>query len=125
MTASAKFFDELGQESHYPLLEKADGAIRFELGDGNHTETWTVAIRKGDVAVHKGDIGIEPTCTVRAPRELFNEVASGRANAMAALLRGSIVADGDLGVLLLFNRVLPGPPGTTHPRARLQLVRSE
>jgi putative sterol carrier protein len=122
---SAKFFDEITRIGHTPLLEKVTGAIRFELTDGNTTETWVVSIRKGDVSVHHSDIGIDVTCTVRAPRQLFNEVVAGRANAMAALLRGSITAEGDLELLLLFTRVLPGPPGAEHPRTRRQLVGSE
>ena len=49
-------------------------------------------------------------CVVRADRALFDGIASGEANAMAAFLRGAVEIDGDRGLLLAFQRAFPGPP---------------
>jgi hypothetical protein len=47
-------------------------------------------------------------------------VARGELNAMAAVLRGELVIEGDLQILMIVQRVFPGPPGTMHPTARIK-----
>ena len=42
-------------------------------------------------------------------RSVFEDLARGRANAMAALLRGQLRADGDPEFLILFQRLFPAP----------------
>jgi putative sterol carrier protein len=106
--ATADFFEQLEQQRHEPLLEKAKGRIRFELTEGRKTERWLVEVDHGDVAVsHKNASG---DCTIRMSAELFDEVARGEENAMAAFLRGAIRVEGDPELLVLFQRVFPGPP---------------
>jgi putative sterol carrier protein len=46
---------------------------------------------------------------VRVDRALFERIASGEVNAMAALLRGAIDVSGESSLLLALQRVLPGP----------------
>ena len=58
---------------------------------------------------------VEPACRVQTSRKLFDGVVSGRQNAMAAMLRGDIVYDGDTELLMLFQRVFPGPPDAVGP----------
>jgi hypothetical protein len=41
---------------------------------------------------------------------------TGRMNAMAATLRGVLDPEGDLGLVLLFQRLFPGPPGSRRKR---------
>ena len=85
--ATAKFFDDLESGGHQPLLAKASGSLRFELSEGKAVERWRVDVRKGDVAVsHKAGAA---DCVLRAPKSLFDKLASGRENAMAAVLRGA------------------------------------
>ena len=47
---------------------------------------------------------------MRADKELFDRLASGTANAMAAALRGVVDAEGDLQLIVQFQRLFPGPP---------------
>jgi putative sterol carrier protein len=54
---------------------------------------------------------------VRAETSLFEDIAAGRVNAMAAVLRGLIVPEGDLGLVMTFQRLFPGPP-LRKPRPR-------
>jgi putative sterol carrier protein len=107
--ATTEFFHELAERGHEPGLAKATGTLRFDLRDGGaRAERWLITITKGDVAVsHKN---AKADCVVRADRTLFDRIASGKANALAAFLRGAVEIDGDRGLLLAFQRVFPGPP---------------
>ena len=106
--ATAKFFADLESDGHQPLLEKASGSLRFELTDGKAVERWRVDVRNGDVAVsHKAGAA---DCVLRAPKPLFDKLASGRENAMAAVLRGALIVEGNIDLLLAFQRILPSPP---------------
>ena len=102
------FFEELGQRGHEPLLEKISGTIRFEIVDGKRVERWLLTVDKGDVAASRRNVRAD--CTLRADKAVFDRVASGEMNAMAATLRGDLVIDGDSELLVAFQRLLPGPP---------------
>jgi putative sterol carrier protein len=107
--ATTEFFQGLADRGHEPVLAKATGTLRFDLRNGAaRPERWLITITKGDVAVsHKN---AKADCVVRADRALFDCIASGEANAMAAFLRGAVEIDGDRGLLLAFQRAFPGPP---------------
>jgi putative sterol carrier protein len=106
--ATAKFFDALVERGHEPLLEKAKGTVRFDLKDGKKTDRWLVTILKGDIAVSRHHRRADSV--VSADKALFDGIASGRTNAMAALLRGAVSVEGDTRLLVLFQRLYPGPP---------------
>ena len=106
--STAEFFQELGRRGHEPLLEKATGIVRFDLVDGRRTERWLVTLDRGDVSVSRKNAAAD--CIVRGDRSLLEAMATGEANAMAAYLRGELPLEGDPELLVLFQRVLPGPP---------------
>jgi putative sterol carrier protein len=102
-----EFFHELGLRGHEPLLEKARGTVRFDLVAGKRTDRWLVTLDRGDVSVsHKNATA---DCVVRAERTLFDAMATGEVNGMAAYLRGELTLEGDPELLVLIQRVLPGP----------------
>ena len=106
--ATTKFFEQLGARGHEPLLAKATGTVRFDLTDGKRKARWFVEMEKGDVAVsHKN---AKADCVVRADKTLFDGIASGRENAMAAVLRGAVGIEGQPQFLVLFQRLFPSPP---------------
>ena len=105
MSATAEFFDGLAQRGHEPLLERATGTVRFDLVENGRDERWLVAVDKGDIVVSHRDGTAD--CTLRASRRLFEGVATGEVNAMAAVMRGAIQVDGDWHLLVLFQRVFP------------------
>ena len=106
--ASADFFEDLGRRGHEPLLGHTSGTLRFELVNGGRRERWYVTLDRGDVAVSRKTGGAD--CVVRATKELFDDVASGHVNAMAALLRGELVAEGNPNLLVRVQRLFPSPP---------------
>jgi putative sterol carrier protein len=112
--STAEFFQELGRRGHEPMLEKGAGTIRFDLVDGTRTDRWLVTLDKGDVSVSRRNAAAD--CIVRAERTLFDAMASGDANGMAAYLRGELTLEGDPELLVLIQRVLPGPATRRSPQ---------
>ena len=102
------FFDDLAERRHEPLLRNASGTLRFDLVDGRRVEQWYVTIDDGDVTVSHEKAAADTV--LRVDRPLFDQIASGRMNAMAAALRGALVPEGNLSLLILFQRLFPGPP---------------
>lgn len=113
--STAEFFQELGRRGHEPLLEKGTGTIRFDLVDGKRSDRWLVTLDRGDVSVSRKNVAAD--CVVGADRALFDAMASGDVNGMAAYLRGELTLEGDPELLVLFQRVLPGP-ATRQSRGR-------
>ena len=107
-TPTTEFFDDLGRRGHEPLLENLTGSFRFEITDGTKSERWLVGVDKGDVTVSHRNGAAD--CTLRAPRALFDAIARGEANAVAAVLRGAVTMDGEWGLLVRFQRLFPSPP---------------
>ncbi len=106
---TAAFFDDLAERGREPLLKSTSGTIRFDLRDRDRVEHWWVGIDEGDVEVShsRGDAD----AVVRLERSTFDGMVSGQVNAMAAALRGELVPEGDLSLVILFQRVFPGPAG--------------
>jgi putative sterol carrier protein len=103
------FFDDLGQRGHVPLLERLTATIRVELERPEGADRWLVTVDRGDVSVSRRNAKAD--CVIRTDRQLFADMVRGRVNAMAAFLRGAVGVEGDPNVLVLFQRVFPGPQG--------------
>ena len=115
---TTQFFEELAQRGHERRLENASGSLRFDIANGRTPEHWFVSIDKGDIAVSRS--GDAADCTILASRTVFDKLASGRASAVAAVLRGTLSIEGDWRLLVLFRRILSGLPSTkstTRPRS--------
>jgi putative sterol carrier protein len=102
-----RFFAELGARGVEPLLRKASGSVRFEIVDDRRVRRWVLAMSKGQVEVAVG--GGEAECVVRADSKVFDRLATGRMNAVAAVLRGDLRVSGDWRLLVLVQRLFPGP----------------
>jgi putative sterol carrier protein len=120
---TAEFFADLGRRRHEPMLEQVTATMRFDLAHVDGTDRWLVAVDKGDIKVSRRNAKAD--CVVRTDRKLFDGLASGEANAMAALLRGAIGLEGDPGLIVLFQRLLPGPQGSRDRRAAAGYARRQ
>lgn len=113
--ATEAFFAELGGRGHEPLLTNASGTMRFDLHDGKKVDHWFVSVTKGDITVSRRNVKAD--CLLSGDKALFERVATGKTNAMAALLRGALDAEGDVELLVLFQRLFPGPPRARRRRS--------
>jgi putative sterol carrier protein len=104
---TARFFEELAARAHEPKLRKASGSTRFDIVDGKRTRRWLVTVDGGDIAVTTGTASAD--CVVRAEKALFDRIVRGRENAVAAVLRGDLVIEGDWRLLVRMQRLFPGP----------------
>ena len=104
---TARFFEELSQREHDAQLEHTSGTLRFDIATGKKIDHWLVTLAKGDITVARraGDAD----ATVSADKTVFDAIASGKASPVAAVLRGTLSIDGNLRLLSLFRRLLPGP----------------
>lgn len=105
--ATAAFFDGLRQQDYQPALAHKSGVVRIELDDNGRSERWFVAIDDGHVKVSKRNQAAEST--IRTDKQLFDRLATGRANAVTAVLRGAMTLEGDWNLLVVFQRLFPSP----------------
>jgi putative sterol carrier protein len=103
------FFEGLAARRQ-PLLHNVSGTLRFDVMHGDETDCWYITIAKGDVAVTREEAPADAIIRVRDA--LFDDILSGRANAMAALLRGDIGVEGNPQLLMRMQRTFPGPEGS-------------
>jgi len=106
--ATSAFFEDLDRRGEEPLLRNVSGTLRFDVEDGRRVESWFIAVEKGDVTVTHGKG--EADAVIRADRALVDAMVSGKLNPMAAFLRGAVEVRGDLGLVISFQRLYPGPP---------------
>ncbi len=114
---TADFFHELGTRGHERLLENATATVRFDISQGRRTDRWQLRVNHGDLAVSKGEADAD--CVIGASRSLFDGIAGGEVNAMAALLRGELTVAGEPELLVLCQRLFPGRPRSTAQRGGL------
>ena len=106
----AEFMDGLASRGHEPSLAKATGSVRFEVVDGRRTERWLLTVTRGELAVSHTNAHAD--ATLRAPRALFEQIFRGKTNATAAFLRGALQIEGDVELIVLVQRLVPGPAGS-------------
>jgi putative sterol carrier protein len=109
-----RFFAELAQRGHEPLLRKARGTIRFEIVDGKKVDRRTVTVDRGDITVSRRNVSGDGV--IRVDKAVFERLASGRSNPIAAVLRNELAVQGDWRLLVLLQRLFPGPPKTRPSR---------
>ena len=105
---TAEFLGGLTEHDRDPLLEKANGTVRFDLKDGKRVDHWLVYLEDGEITVSRS--GGDADCVVRADKTLFEEIVAGKANGTAAVLRGAMTIEGEMELMVLLRRAFPGPP---------------
>ena len=115
--ATTAFFERLAARGAVPELQGATGTLRVDIERGGRTHHWRVEMRRGTVAVSRS--AADADLVIHASGSLFDDLASGRANALAATLRGELGVSGDPAGLVKFQRLFPPPTGRKmQPSAR-------
>ena len=109
--AISEFFAMLAAPGHLTAFEGAAATLRFDVHDDGTEEHWHLAVADGDVVVTRDRVQADVIVSIR--RDRFEEMVTGRLNAQAALLRGLLHCEGSMAALMMFQRCLPGPPGST------------
>jgi SCP-2 sterol transfer family len=115
-TASAvdpirEFFTGLAQLGYVPTFESEFATLRFDVRAGTSVQRWHVTVRDGHVAVARQGGPADAVVTVDRPQ--LEAMVTGRLNVMVAALRGLLACEGSMAALMMFQRCLPGPPGST------------
>ena len=82
---------------------------------GRKTDRWYVTIDNGDIGVTRQPSHAD--CVIRADKALFDKMAGGKVNAVAAVLRGDLEVEGDWRLLVRMQRLFPGPRSSRRKRA--------
>jgi putative sterol carrier protein len=101
--------DSLAERSRERPITALSGVVRFDVASGDRVDQWYLTITKGVVTVARK--GREPDCVLAGDTATFDAVLSGKANALAAILRGSLVPRGKVILLTMLQRLFPGSPG--------------
>jgi putative sterol carrier protein len=114
--STAAFFDDLATREREPLLDNAKGTTRFDIVHRGKTARWFVTIDNGAVSVSQRNASAD--CVVRADKALFDQLAEGKKNAVAAVLRGDLAIEGDWRLLVRMQRLFPGKRRSRARRTR-------
>jgi len=104
--AVTDFFDNLVADPP-PSLQRVTATVRFDVIDGDQTRYHLVSLDHG--AVKLSQRKVKADATIRIERPVFERLLSGKANAMAAALRGELSFEGDRGLLVALQHMMPGP----------------
>jgi putative sterol carrier protein len=117
MSSVSAFMKTLESRAEAPPLRHLSGTIRFDLRGEGVVEPWTATFTDGTVSVshrkRKAD------CVATMDEDLFDAMMRGEMNGVAATLRGEIEIEGDVALLLAFERLFPGPPGGVAPGVQI------
>jgi hypothetical protein len=107
-TGARSFFNALQDRGYEPILQGESGSLRFDLSRESELERWYVAVAHGNITVSHARSRADTVVKVNG--ELLDQIAEGTANCLTAQLRGVLEVEGDLHLLMVFQRLFPGPP---------------
>lgn len=116
MNPTAEFFDTLARRGHEPRLANVIGTLRFDLDRDGQRDHWFVDVRSGDVHTWRAPEPRPADCVLRTTHAWFDRFVTGEENVLPALLRADAVAEGNLQLVVHFQRLMPNPPGAREPR---------
>ncbi|MBM0256674.1 SCP2 sterol-binding domain-containing protein [Micromonospora sp. 4G55] len=122
--ATEEFFASLPARAPAVLRSPVSGTIQIDLTTDNRTEHWLVQLSQGEVVVNRAR---GPADAIwNSSKDLFERLATGRAQGISAVLRNETTFSGNVLLFLDFRRFFPDPPGARDPRetAREQVGRS-
>jgi len=111
---TTEFFERLSKRGYEPMVREATATVRFEITQGKKTDRWCLVMDKGNLEVTTDCPDAD--CVIIVQRNVFNGIASGEVNAMSAFLRGELTGTGNPDLIVLVQRLFPGPPQTRERR---------
>ena len=105
-----QFFACLTEPGRIATFEGQSASLRFDVGDGPDIRSWHVRVASGEVTVTRASSPAD--AVVRLERRYLEAIVTGRLNAQDAILRGLLTCEGSMAALVMFQRCLPGPPGS-------------
>jgi ubiquinone biosynthesis protein UbiJ len=112
--AAERFFERIDQLRGQPLLRKVRGTLRFDVRQGPSTDHFLLRFDRGDIRVTRSDGPADSVVTTDP--ELLDRISRGEENGIAAMLRGAMTVSGDLRLILVLERLFPGPHHARGPR---------
>jgi SCP-2 sterol transfer family protein len=106
-----EFFAGLAAPGHIATFAGESATLRFDVTNGSKLQHWYVTINNGNVAVTRDNSAAD--VVVRIERPYLEDIVTGQLNAQAAMLRQVLTVEGDMAALMMFQRCLPGPGGST------------
>ena len=105
------FFAGLADAGHLATFEGQSATVRLDVASLDMVEHWHLTVSNGDVDVTREDRPAD--AVIRTDRPQAQALVTGRRNAQAAILRGALACEGKMAAVVMFQRCLPGPPGST------------
>jgi hypothetical protein len=107
----SEFFASLAAPGYIATFAGESATLRFDVTSSARMQHWYVTISNGNVAVSKDNSPAD--AIVRIDRPYLEDIVRGRLNAQAATLRQVLTVEGSMAALMMFQRCLPGPRGST------------
>ena len=107
----SEFFASLTAPGQVPTFAGQSATLRFDVRADGQVQSWYIAVQNGDVAVSRQTGPADAIITIDRPH--LEAIVTGRLNAQAAMLRGLLTCQGSMAALIMFQRCLPGPRGST------------
>jgi SCP-2 sterol transfer family len=106
-----EFFASLAAPGYIDTFAGESATLRFDVTSGSKMQHWYLTISNGHVAVTRDNTPAD--AIVRIERPYLEDIVRGRLNAQAAMLRQVLTVQGSMAALMMFQRCLPGPRGST------------
>jgi SCP-2 sterol transfer family len=107
----SEFFASLAAPGQIATFAGESATLRFDVTSDGKMQHWYLTINNASVTVTR-DSG-PADAVVRIERPYLEEIVTGRLNAQAAMLRQVLTVEGSMAALMMFQRCLPGPRGST------------
>ncbi|WP_089157535.1 SCP2 sterol-binding domain-containing protein [Micromonospora sp. NBS 11-29] len=108
------FFNSLSLRAPAAMPGPMTGTLRVDLTDDGISEHWLVTF-SGRLVKAAREM-VDADAVWQLPREVFEQLASGRSNPIATVLRNETTFGGDVALFLAFRRFFPDMPGSHDPR---------
>jgi predicted lipid carrier protein YhbT len=107
----SKFFASLAAPGYIATFAGESATLRFDVTSGSKMQHWYLTISNGNVTVTRDNSPADAIVRIEHPD--MEDIVRGRLNAQAAMLRQVLTVEGSMAALMMFQRCLPGPSGST------------